>query len=76
MTNKRRVVVTGIGIVSPLGNNLQTNWDNIKNGVSGIDSITRFDTSTFTTKFAGEVKNLSLKGLIDDKDARRMDTFI
>ena len=76
MTNKRRVVVTGMGMVSPLGNNLQTNWDNIKNGFSGIDAITRFDTSTFATKFAGEVKNFSHEGLIDDKDARRMDIFI
>ena len=56
MSNKKRVVVTGIGIVSPVGNDLQTSWNNIKNGVSGIDNITLFDTAEFATKFAGEVK--------------------
>lgn len=76
MVSKRRVVVTGIGIISPVGNNLTTNWDNIKNGVSGIDTITRFDTTDFSTNIAGEVKNFSHAGLIDDKDARRMDIFI
>lgn len=76
MTNKRRVVVTGIGIVSPVGNDLKSSWENIKNGVSGIDLITRFDTTQFATKFAGEVKNLSTSNYIDDKDARRMDLFV
>lgn len=73
---KRRVVVTGIGIVSPVGNDLQTNWQNIKNGVSGIDLITRFDATDFVTKIAGEIKDFSYEGLIDHKDARRMDVFI
>jgi 3-oxoacyl-[acyl-carrier-protein] synthase II len=76
MTSKKRVVVTGIGIVSPLGNDLKTNWENIKSGVSGIDKITRFDVSNFATQIAGEVKNFSYEGFIDDKDARRMDVFI
>ena len=76
MSNKKRVVVTGIGIVSPVGNDLQTSWNNIKNGVSGIDNITLFDTAEFATKFAGEVKGFSTNGFIDDKDARRMDLFI
>ncbi len=76
MTSKRRVVVTGIGIISPVGNDLATNWENIKDGVSGIGLITRFDTTDFSTKIAGEVKNFSHAGLIDDKDARRMDIFI
>lgn len=76
MSEKKRVVVTGIGIVSPVGNDLKTNWDNITNGVSGIDQITRFDASTFATNFAGEVKNFSTQGFIEDKDARRMDCFI
>lgn len=76
MSEKKRVVVTGIGIVSPVGNDLKTSWDNIKNGVSGIDKITYFDTSAYATQFAGEVKNFSTHGLIDDKDARRMDLFI
>lgn len=76
MTNKRRVVITGIGIISPVGNDLHTNWENIKNGASGIDKITRFDTSTFATQIAGEVKNFDYQGIIDEKDARRMDIFI
>lgn len=76
MSNKRRVVITGIGIISPVGNDLHTNWNNIKNGISGIDKITRFDTTSYSTKIAGEVKNFSTHGYIEDKDARRMDTFI
>jgi 3-oxoacyl-[acyl-carrier-protein] synthase II len=76
MSNKKRVVVTGIGIVSPVGNDLQTAWDNIKNGVSGIDKITLFDATNFATQFAGEVKGFSTDGFIDEKDARRMDLFI
>ncbi len=76
MSNKKRVVVTGIGIVSPVGNDLQTSWNNIKDGISGIDKITHFDASTFGTHFAGEVKDFSTNGFIDDKDSRRMDLFI
>src|SRR5579862_1898555 len=76
MSNKRRVVITGIGIISPVGNDLHTNWNNIKNGISGIDRITRFDTTAYSTNIAGEVKNFSAHGYIEDKDARRMDTFI
>lgn len=76
MSNKKRVVVTGIGIVSPVGNDLQTSWNNIKNGISGIDNITLFDATEFSTKFAGEVKGFSTDGYIDDKDARRMDLFV
>ena len=76
MQEKKRVVVTGIGIVSAVGNDLKTNWDNIKNGVSGIKPITYFDTTDFATKFAGELKNFSTEGFIDDKDSRRVDLFI
>jgi 3-oxoacyl-[acyl-carrier-protein] synthase II len=76
MSNKKRVVVTGIGIVSPVGNNLKEAWNNIKNGVSGIDQITKFDTTGFDTTIAGELKNFSTTGFIEDKDARRMDAFI
>lgn len=72
----RRVVVTGIGIVSPVGNDLTTSWENIKNGISGIDTITRFDTTGFDTCIAGELKNFTTSGFIEDKDARRMDYFI
>ncbi len=76
MNQKKRVVVTGIGIVSPVGNDLKTSWENIKNGVSGIANITYFDTTDYATKFAGEVKNFSVTGYFDEKDARRMDKFI
>ncbi|MCC2645647.1 MAG: fabF [Burkholderiales bacterium] len=76
MSEKKRVVITGIGIVSPVGNNLKTSWKNIKNGVSGIDNITHFDTTNFSTKFAGELKGFSTQGYLDDKDSRRMDLFI
>ncbi|MCE3269314.1 MAG: fabF, partial [Burkholderiales bacterium] len=76
MSEKKRVVITGIGIVSPVGNNLKTSWENIKNGVSGIDNITHFDTTNFSTKFAGELKGFSTQGYLDDKDSRRMDLFI
>ncbi|MEN9390792.1 MAG: beta-ketoacyl-[acyl-carrier-protein] synthase [Pseudomonadota bacterium] len=73
---KKRVVVTGMGIVSPVGNDVKSAWNNITNGISGIDNITRFDTTNHATKFAGELKNFSYEGIIDDKDARRMDLFI
>ena len=76
MSEKKRVVVTGIGIVSPVGNDLNTSWNNIKNGVSGIDYITHFDTSNMGTNFAGEVKNFTTDGYMDEKDARRVDSFI
>ena len=76
MIKTRRIVVTGLGIVSPVGNSLATSWDNIKNGVSGVDKITHFDASSFTTTFAAEVKNFSTNGFIEDKVARRMDLFI
>ena len=76
MSEKKRVVVTGIGIVSPVGNDLKTSWDNIKNGVSGVDYITHFDASSLGTTFAGAVKNFTTDGYMDDKDARRVDAFI
>jgi 3-oxoacyl-[acyl-carrier-protein] synthase II len=76
MSEKKRVVVTGIGIVSPVGNDLNTSWNNIKNGVSGIDYITHFDTSNMGTTFAGEVKDFTIEGFMDEKDARRVDSFI
>ena len=73
---KRRVVVTGIGIVSPVGNDLDSAWKNIVNGVSGIDHITNFDPVNSITKIAGEVKNFSTEGFFDAKEARRTDRFI
>lgn len=73
---RRRVVVTGLGIVSPVGNTVDDAWQNIIAGRSGIGQITKFDTSTFPAKIAGEVKNFDITQYISPKDARRMDTFI
>ncbi len=73
---QRRVVITGIGIVSPVGKNLEESWNNIKNGVSGIDKISLFDASNLATQIAGEVKDFSTEGYVDPKEARRVDRFI
>ncbi len=73
---KRRVVVTGMGIVSPVGNTLQQAWDHIVNGVSGIAPITHFDTSNFATTIAGEIKDFDITQYISSKDAKKMDPFI
>lgn len=73
---KRRVVITGIGILSPVGNDLATNWKNIVSGVSGIDRITHFDSSALATQIAGEVKGFTTEGFVEAKEARRMDRFI
>ena len=69
----RRVVVTGLGVVSPVGNDIPTMWENISNGVSGAGPITRFDASLFKTNFAGEVKDFDPK-LDLGRDARKFDT--
>jgi 3-oxoacyl-[acyl-carrier-protein] synthase II len=74
--SKRRVVVTGLGIVSPLGNDLATTWDGIVNGRSGIGPITHFDTTNFTTKIAGEVRDFDVTKWVNPKDAKKMDPFI
>ena len=74
--SKRRVVITGLGIVSPVGNTISDAWNNIHSGKSGITSITRFDASEFTSHIAGEVKNFDIKEYLSVKDARRMDVFI
>jgi 3-oxoacyl-[acyl-carrier-protein] synthase II len=74
--NKRRVVITGLGIVSPVGNNVTTAWDNIINGRSGITPITRFDASVLPTRIAGEVKNFNPADWMSPKEVRRMDAFI
>jgi 3-oxoacyl-[acyl-carrier-protein] synthase II len=74
--NKRRVVVTGLGVVSPVGVGVKTAWANIIAGKSGISQITKFDASAFTTTIAGEVKDFNVEDFISAKDARRMDTFI
>ncbi len=74
--SQRRVVVTGLGIVSPVGNNLQSNWDSITHGRSGIGSITHFDASAYNTKIAGEVRDFDPKVWINGKDVKKMATFI
>src|SRR5690606_25415055 len=70
------VVITGLGIVSPVGNDIPTAWDNIVNGRSGIGRITRFDPSALTAQIAGEVKDFDLTPYISSKEAKQMDTFI
>jgi len=70
-----RVVITGMGAVTPLGIGKDTFWDNIKNGVSGIDKIQRFDASAFTTQIAGEVLDFKPEDFIDRKEAKHMDRF-
>jgi len=69
-------VITGLGIVSPVGNDIPTAWDNIVNGRSGIGRITRFDPSALTAQIAGEVKGFELAPYISVKEAKQMDTFI
>jgi len=74
--SRRRVVVTGLGCVSPVGNTAQESWTRILAGQSGIARITHFDASAFACHFAGEVKNFNLDAYITPKEARTMDTFI
>lgn len=74
--SKRRVVVTGLGLITPVGIGVKESWANIINGQSGIGKITKFDCSTFPSQIAGEVKNFDPLSYIPPKDARRMDTFI
>ena len=74
--SKRRVVVTGLGIVSPVGNDVAAAWASILAGRSGIDVIRRFDTANFPTHFGGEIRELNLEPYMSAKDARRMDAFM
>ena len=74
--SRRRVVVTGLGCISPVGNTVPDAWANLLAGKSGIDLITKFDASSFSCKIAGEVKNFDLESYISAKEARAMDTFI
>jgi len=74
--NGRRVVVTGLGIVSPMGNTIELAWDRIKRGESGIAPIARFDTEQFAVRFGGEIRDFDVTRYISRKDARKMDPFI
>jgi 3-oxoacyl-[acyl-carrier-protein] synthase II len=76
IVTKRRVVVTGMGMLTPLGNDVETTWSNILLGQSGISDITRFDASAFSTRFAGEVKNFDPEEYIPKKETKKMDRFI
>lgn len=73
---RRRVVVTGLGCISPVGNNVQDSWNNLLAGQSGIDLISSFDASTLACRFAGEVRGFNIQDYITDKEARHMDRFI
>ena len=74
--SRRRVVVTGLGLISPVGNTVTEAWDNIVAGRSGIDRITHFDPAAFKCQIAGEVKNFDLAAYLSPKESRRMDRFI
>jgi len=74
--SRRRVVVTGLGCVSPVGNTVAESWANLVAGVPGIDLITQFDPANFACKFAGEVKGFNIADYIPEKEARHMDRFI
>ena len=75
-SKNRRVVITGLGAVTPVGNTVAESWAAITEGKSGIANITKFDAQAFTTKFAGEVKGFNIEDYIPAKEARHMDTFI
>lgn len=74
--SRRRVVITGMGMVTPLGNNVQDTWDNILEGKSGVSDIEHFDASQFSTRFAAQVKGFDASQYMSVKEARKMDTFI
>ncbi len=74
--SKRRVVVTGLGIVSPVGSTVASAWEAILQGESGIGPITRFDVSAFPVRFGGAVRGFDVDKYIPPKEARRMDPFM
>lgn len=74
--SKRRVVVTGLGLVTPVGNTVDDSWKALLSGKSGIAPITKFDASEFTTRFSGSVKDFDVEQYMSRKDARKMDLFI
>ncbi|MGO4479621.1 beta-ketoacyl-ACP synthase II [Massilia sp. 2TAF26] len=75
-SRNRRVVVTGLGCISPIGNTIAEAWESALAGKSGIGNITRFDATPFSTRFAGEVKNFNVEDYLPGKEGRHMDTFI
>jgi len=75
-SRNRRVVVTGLGCISPIGNTIAEAWESALAGKSGIGNITRFDATSFSTRFAGEVKNFNVEDYLPGKEGRHMDTFI
>ncbi len=75
-SRNRRVVVTGLGCISPIGNSIAEAWESALAGKSGIANITRFDATPFSTRFAGEVKNFNVEDYLPGKEGRHMDTFI
>ena len=72
----KRVVVTGLGALTPIGNTLPEFWENLLNGVSGAGPITSFDTEKFKTKFACELKNFNVEDFLEKKEARKLDPFV
>lgn len=76
MMQGRRVVITGLGILCPLGNDINSTWENIKSGSSGASNITKFDASNFSTKFAAELKDYDSVSGLSEKEARRIDPFV
>lgn len=74
--NGRRVVITGLGMVTPLGNDVQTTWTAVKEAKSGINVLEQFDTSAFSTRFGGSIKNFDSDPYMSAKDAKRMDVFL
>ena len=71
----KRVVVTGLGAITPLGNTVEDYWKSLLNGVSGSANITRFDASKYKTQFACEVKNFNIEDILDRKEARKLDPY-
>src|SRR3954470_11966250 len=71
----KRVVITGLGAITPLGNTIESFWKNILEGKSGVGQITKFDTTKFKTHFAAEVKDFNTEAFLDKKEARKFDLF-
>ncbi|MBL4573715.1 MAG: beta-ketoacyl-ACP synthase II, partial [Gammaproteobacteria bacterium] len=75
-SSSRRVVVTGLGLITPVGNDVETTWNAMKNGQSGINTIEHFDTTGFSTRFGGSVKGFDCTDYMSAKEARRMGIFM